>query len=255
MVSTHPPTPSYYLITYPVAYPLITPYYCIPSTPTHTGGTWPACLTSTYPLNTSYQYTSYLHILSTHLSTHPILTPINTPYPHTYQHTYLHRWDLACVLDLANGQGTTFTPDEKKRMGDFDVSNYRGSSANTNGGITASGGGGGGVGSASKSTATTGSSKYSGNSSSGSASSSLMGGLATVGGRLMSFDSPESAQQYYQDINDARFITASLSGTSPRLALLVVSICPITCPPLYPPICPTISLPLYLFLVHYQLLN
>jgi len=40
----------------------------------------------------------------------------------------------------------------------------------------------------------------------------LMGGLATaVGGRLMSYDSPEMAQQYHQDTFDARFVAASLA--------------------------------------------
>ena len=152
-------------------------------------------------LNTLYQ-----HTLST-LSVNTINPPFQSLYQIILSFPHEPRWDLACVLDLANGHGSTFTPEEKKRMGDFDVSNYRGVSG---------GGAGGGTGSFTKPPVTSGSTKHPGNSS----STSLIGGLATVGGRLMSFDSPESAQQYYQDNNDARFIIASLSGNSILLSLL-----------------------------------
>ena len=43
------------------------------------------------------------------------------------------------------------------------------------------------------------------------ASTSLIGGLATVGGRLMALDNPEAAAQYYQDSADARFISGCMS--------------------------------------------
>ena len=151
----------------------------------------------------------YVHLVNT--PNQPILSiPDQSNLSFTYHFTISYplepRWDLACVLDLANGQGSTFTPEEKKRMGDFDVSNYRG----------VSGGSAGGTGSFTKPPVSSGSTKHPGNSS----STSLIGGLATVGGRLMSFDSPESAQQYYQDNNDARFIIASLSG-GPILSCLL----------------------------------
>ena len=179
LLSTHllnpppitPPSQPYYHPTFSTHTLVIPPSFSIP-------------LINPYTL-LSTTFTSILIHINNHVPSHHIITS---------HHIDTYRWDLACVLDLANGQGTAFTPEEKKRAGDFDVANFRGSS-----------GGGGG---SSRPSTSTGSTKHPGSSS----STSLIGGLATVGGRLMAFDSPESAQQFYQDTNDARFITASLSG-------------------------------------------
>ena len=96
-----------------------------------------------------------------------------------------HWWDLACVMDLPNGTGAVYTPDEKKRAEEH-----------SKGGSLAS--------NTSSSTAVS------------TRSNHLLGGLANVGGRLLPFESPEVIQQSAQDTADARFITGLLSVITTR---------------------------------------
>ena len=94
-------------------------------------------------------------------------------------------WDLACVMDLPNGSGAVYTPEEKKRAEEH-----------SKGGNLAS-----------NTSSSTGASNRSNN---------LLGGLANVGGRLLPFESPEVLQQCAQDSADARFIIGVLSVISTR---------------------------------------
>lgn len=86
-------------------------------------------------------------------------------------------WDLACVLDLPNGTGNVYSPEERRRADEH-----------SKGGITSS-------------------------ASSGAlaARGGIYGGLVNVGGRLLPFENPETTQQHLQDSADSKHINGVIS--------------------------------------------
>ena len=92
-------------------------------------------------------------------------------------------WDLACVLDLPNGTGSVYSPEERKRSEEHSKGGM--TTSVSNGALAARGG--------------------------------IYGGLANVGGRLLPFENPETVQQHIQDAADSRYINGVISVISSRV--------------------------------------